>query len=164
MDINQKINEAITKLNGLLEGANDLGELKSSLKSEYSSFVSHWNQCAWMTRLENYNALTVKINEITNVENTWFYIGYTERLGQSYYLWDKIPESEKFRQRQSEHNLVKSHTYYTHLKGKKEETEHNLINMFVQDGVIHPKCLNVRESADKSTNGIVYVLVYKPNN
>lgn len=156
MASNQNIEKAIANLNSLLKQAKGQGELKSFLKSEYKMFVSHWNQCAQMTRLKDYNTLAAQIHEITHDENTWFYIGYTGELG--YYLWDKIPDNKKFRQ---QHNLVKSHTYYTHLQGNEGENEDALIKYFVD----HERCLNVRGHGNKSDDiGIVYVLFFNPGN
>lgn len=45
--INEEIGQAIKKLDDLLDKANEdnIGELKSSLKLDYSRFVSQWNQC-----------------------------------------------------------------------------------------------------------------------
>ena len=52
---------------------------------------------------------------------------------------------------------TESHTYYTHLEERAAETEHDLINTFIN----HEKCLNVQGFGVERTKGIVYVLVYK---
>ena len=148
MASNENIEGVVANLDALLNGANNLSELKSFLKSDYSGFVSHWNQCNQMTRLDNYESLKAKINEIE--ENKWFYIGYTGRLG--HYLWDKVPDNRKFR----EHNLTKTHTYYKCLTGVAEENENALINEFNN----HERCLNVNRHGETVTAGIVYLLVY----
>lgn len=155
MAINQNIKEAIANLQNVLEDANDLGELKSFLKREYLSFVSHWNQCDQMRKFDNYGGLKGEINEISKHGDTWFYIGYTGKLGN--YLWTTTPKSEESLGLVKSHELVKSSTYYTHLEGRAAETEHNLINTFID----RKNCLNVDRSGIESTNGIVYVLVYK---
>ena len=155
MDINQTIKEAIDNLNNLLDNAddNDLGELKESLKSEYSIFVSRWNQCDRMTQL-NYNELTIKTNGIADNENMRFYIGYTANLSD--YLWTTDAKSNEAKEMIANGLIIKTHTYYTHLAGVVGEDEHTLIGQYID----HERCLNVDHNGKKSTTGIVYVLVY----
>ena len=75
-------------------------------------------------------------NEISNDEHTWFYIGYTGKLGN--YLWTITWKSRKAHEIIESSKLVKSHTYYTHLKDKAKETEYNLIKKFIKP----ERCLN----------------------
>ena len=155
-DQNVQIATCMADLNNLLNGANNLGELKLFLKPAYKSFVSRWNQCDEMTNLDDYGALRAKINEIPDDGNAWFYIGYTGQLSD--YLWHTTPKSDRFQQLQQ--HLVKSHTYYRHLQNNEGENEQALINEFID----RQRCLNESRNGEKKTTGIVYVLVYtQPN-
>lgn len=149
----QNIKEAIANLQNVLENANDndLGELKSFVIQQCLNWVSRWSQCDQMTKLDSYAALRDKIDEISNDGDTQFYIGYTKKLGD--YLWTTTPKSKKYKSC----GLVKSHTFYTHLKSNPAETERNLIDTFFD----YPKCLNGNRCGLNLEKGIVYVLVYK---
>ena len=137
-------------------------ELKTALLDSYERFRERWQQCNQMTRLRNFHALKVLTTDaIALDENAWFYIGFTDQALTSFYLWDKHPQNEQFLAMEEQHGLVKSRTYYTYLQGNEGESEHILINEFVQDGAIIPeRCLNVNPFGKGNANGIVYVLVY----
>ena len=141
----------------LLNNVDDLGELRAFLRADFERFKSNWEQCNRMTRLNNYQELEDKINELAGqeAEGVWFYIGYTGKIG--HYLWYKQPDNAKFT------NLVpgdarKSHTYYIHLEDNAGQNENALIQQF-KNG---PRCLNIDDGLDNLV-GIVYVLVYTNN-
>lgn len=162
MPNNHNIEVAIYRLENLLNEAqdlDDLDEVKSFLKTRYSDFVSLWKGCDQITRLEDYNALRDKINEITGDNNKWFYIGYTTQ-GVEYYLLQRMPDNGKFREFKNTHHLYKSHTYYTHLKENQGENEDALIREFIGNG----RCLNVQDYGNSNSSGIVYLLVFDPDN
>ena len=107
-----------------------------------------------MTQLNDYNQLIGRINEIQQDGNKWFYIGYTNRLGDD--LWMAGPQNARAIQMIGDLQLDKTHTYYTHLADIPEQNENDLINMFV-----HPRCLNAAPNGRHDPNGIVYCLVYQ---
>lgn len=156
---NQNIEVAIYRLENLLNEAQDLDEVKSYLKTKYSDFVSLWKGCDQITRLEGDNALTDKINEIAGDNNKWFYIGHTTK-GVGYYLLQRIPDNEKFRELKRTHHLDKSHTYYKHLKDNDGENEDALIKEFI----VNVRCLNVQDYGNSASSGIVYIVVFNPGN
>ena len=116
-------------------------------------FESLWDQCGQMRKLESYRELEEKIKKVVNEENKWFYIGYTGKLG--HYLWETKPKSQGAKETIEKRNLVKCYTYYTHLLGKMNENEYELIQGFLAN----PNCFNA-QAARKDIKGIVYVLVY----
>ena len=122
------------------------------------AFRRKWEQCGSMTQLNDYNQLIDRINEIQQDGNKWFYIGYTNRLGDD--LWMAGPQNAHAIQMIGNLQLDKTHTYYTHLAGVAGQNENNLINMFVQNGAI--RCLNVQPFGNEDIQGIVYCLVYQP--
>lgn len=145
----------LNKIKELLE-YNGQNELKKTLEDDVLSYASLWDQCNQMTRLGNYQALRNKITLLTN--QTWFYIGYTNQHLSSHYLWRKTPDNARFNKAKAENNLVKSHTYYTHLGGIDGENEKSLINEFKPKNA----CLNSNNYGEITGEGIVYVLVYTP--
>ena len=126
------------------------------------NFRIKWEQCVSMTQLNDYDALSNEITDIARHENTWFYIGYTNRLSD--YLWTTEPKSEKAMAIIQNQQLVKTHTYYTQLRDIEGQNEFNLINMVVQNVAIidHERCLNRARNGIHDPNGIVYCLVYEP--
>ena len=141
-------------------------ELRKLLRDNFlpslEEFNRKWLQCNLMTRM-SYVDLRRQINDITQEQNTWFYIGYTNDLSD--YLWTTEPKSADVRDNIiNPQQLVKTHTYYTHLEGVEGQNEHNLINMVVQNGAIidHDRCLNRARNGIHDPNGIVYCLVYEP--
>ena len=155
MNPNQELKNKIDAVKRLLETQANGDELKTALLPSFDEFVKRWNQCDRMTSIENYQTLTAEIKKKITGDNTWFYIGYTNRPLTSLYLWDKSPQNSPFLQ----HDLVKRHTYYTHLQGKTGESEDNFIKEFVH----YERCLNVDDYGEHKTDGIVYVLVYGEN-
>ena len=115
-----------------------------------------WEQCGSMTQLNDYDQLIGRINEIQQDGNKWFYIGYTNRLGDD--LWMAGPQNARAIQMIGDLQLDKTHTYYTHLAGVAGQNNNNLINMFVQNG----RCLNLQPFGNEDIQGIVYCLVYQP--
>ena len=155
-------NQIVALLQGELRQQANGNELKTALLDSYGWFQRRWQQCDQMTMLEDYNGLTLRTTvEIAPNINQWFYIGFTGQPLASFYLWDKRPQNQRFRDMEQQHDLVKRHTYYTHLQPNEGGSEHILINRFVRDGAInHPRCLNVNPFGKGNANGIVYVLVY----
>ena len=160
MNANEELGNQIEAVRGLLQQQVNGDELKPALLESFDKFWERWQQCAQVTRVENYNILTETTDGIAEEENKWFYIGFTSEPLNPFYLLDKDPQNRQFALMKAQHNLRKSHTYYTHLQPNEGGSEDNLIKRFVQDGVIHPRCLNVHPFGNGNANGIVYVLVY----
>ena len=106
-----------------------------------------------VVRSVKYRELEEEIEEVVDEGNKWFYIGYTGKLGR--YLRQTKPKSKSAKETIEKRNLVKYYTYYTHLSGKTNENEYELIERFRRN----PNCFNKR-AGKTNIEGIVYLLVY----
>ena len=158
-EIGSLIGASITKLTNVPDAYEDelVNELVRTLKNNIEVFNSMFDQCNQMT-LKDYNALRDTIAQLAQDRNKWFYIGHTNRLHhlQQYYLWTTEPDNQKFDNAKAGNNLVKSHTYYTHLQLLQGQHKTALVQLHQQN----PRCLNAAHPENTSLDGIVYVLVY----
>jgi hypothetical protein len=142
--------------------------LRNGLLSDLDKFMLRWKQP--MTRFDNYQLLRGKIaqispNQLPLPENQrWFYIGHSSPDLISYYLWNKEVTNQRYTTARANHNIVKSHIYYTHLTRLDNEGDRNE-NALIREFHGRPRCLN-GDNYGKREAGIVYVLEYTspPNN
>lgn len=128
--------------------------LKKRLKTVLDKYLSRWEQCAQMTKLENCQQLQQQIENIAGNGNEWYYIGHLNNL--NYKLWSTKPTDREAVATIAAENLTKQSTYYTHLAGNREENVGALIEQFLQ----HQQCLNAELHGEDLINGIAFVVVY----
>lgn len=128
--------------------------LKRRLKPFLDKYLSRWEQCAQMRKLESYQELQQQIENITGNGNEWYYIGHLKKL--NYNLWSIKPTDGGAVATIAAENLTKQRTYYTHLVGNPEENVGALIEQFLQ----HQQCLNAELDGEDLIYGIAFVVVY----